>query len=249
MTPGRVSFAFIHPGHQSHCFAQSKQRLMMFDAMESGRMLHGKGEMSKECGSNGIVAGRNTLTKALLDESDAEWLFMVDADMGFAHDALERLIASADPVERPVVGALCFALKSDDAHDMLARTAYARRYRMTPTIYDFIEDDGRVGWLARMNYERDALTQCGATGAACTLVHRRVLEAIRAKYGDTWFDPITHPKGPTTFGEDMSFCVRVAACDFPLWVDTSIKTTHDKGGVFLDEHTFDLQERDRRVFA
>lgn len=248
MTPGRVSLVFIHPGQQAHCFAQSKHRLVMFDAMTEGRMMHPKGEMSKECGSNGIVAGRNVLAAAFLDESDAEWLFMVDADMGFPMETLERLIASADPAERPVVGALCFALKSDDSTDDVAAVTYARRYRMCPTVYDFRETDDAVGWVARLDYERDAMVECGATGAACTLVHRSVMEAVRAKYGDTWFTPVTHPKGPTTFGEDLSFCVRVAACDFPLWVDTSVKTTHDKGGVFLDEYSYDIQESARRVF-
>jgi hypothetical protein len=74
------------------------------------------------------------------------------------------------------------------------------------------------------------------------LIHRNALQAVRDKYGPTWFDPITHPTGPTTFSEDLSFCVRVAGCDMPLYVDTSVKTTHDKGGVFLDEAFFDHQE-------
>ena len=110
------------------------------------------------------------------------------------------------------------------------------------TVYDFREEDDRVGFVPRMSYTRDTLQECSATGAACTLIHRTVLEGIRDKFGPVWFDPITHPKGPTTFGEDLSFCVRVAALGLPLYVDTSVKTTHDKGGVFLDEETFDVQQ-------
>ena len=52
------------------------------------------------------------------------------------------------------------------------------------------------------------------------------------------------PKGPngfTEFGEDISFCLRLTAMDIPMWVDTSVKTTHDKGGVYLDEETYALQ--------
>lgn len=248
---GQVTVGFLHPGSYAACFAESLSDLFLHDLTGEQRMVsHAHGKMGKECGANGIVSGRNTLARAMVEESAAEWLFMVDSDMGFAPDTVERLVASADPVERPVVGALCFAMKSDGKGPM-----FARRYRMTPTIYDFHETDTQVGFVARMNYQRDALQECAGTGAACTLIHRSVLRAVHAKYGPEWYDPITHPKGPTVFGEDLSFCVRVAACGFPLWVDSSVKTTHDKGFVFLDEETFDAQQsgavrpytRERRV--
>jgi hypothetical protein len=35
--------------------------------------------------------------------------------------------------------------------------------------------------------------------------------------------------------------VRLAALDIPVHVNTAVKTTHDKGGIFLDEETFDAQ--------
>lgn len=233
-----VSFGYLHPGHLANCFSESVADMMMHDLVGARRMTsHAFGKMGKECGANGIVEGRNRLANAVVSESDADWLLMIDSDMGFDGDTLERLLASADRNERPVVGGLCFASKSDGKGPM-----FARRYKMTPTIYDFYEDDDKVGFVARMNYERDTLQECGATGAACILIHRTVLEAVRDKYGPVWFNPITHPKGQTVFGEDMSFCVRVAACGFPLWVDSSVKTTHDKGFVFLDEEMFDRQQ-------
>jgi hypothetical protein len=88
-----------------------------------------------------------------------------------------------------------------------------------------------------------------ATGSACLVIHRDAMEAVRARYGERWYAPVEHPKGPTTFSEDLSFCVRVAACGLGVAVDTAVKTTHDKHGVFLDEHTFDAQEAARRVSA
>jgi hypothetical protein len=69
---------------------------------------------------------------------------------------------------------------------------------------------------------------------------------VRAKYGDAWFDTATHPTGlkgkPRNFSEDLSFCVRLAACGIPLHVDTRVKTTHYKGGIFLDEELFLAQQ-------
>lgn len=238
MKPGAVTVGFLHPGHYAACFAESMMDLFFFDAAGEQRIVsHEFGKLAKECGSGGIVAGRNKLAKTLLDESEAEWLFMVDSDMGFAGDTVELLIAAADPVERPVVGGLCFAHKNDGRKEL-----FGMRYVAQPTLYDFVEEDEKVGFVPRFTYEPDVMTQVGATGGACVLIHRSVFQAIRDRYGDVWFDPVVHPKGPTTFSEDLSFCVRVAGCGIPLFVHTGIRTTHDKGGVFLDAEYFALQQ-------
>jgi len=238
---GLVTVGFIHPGEWSACFANSLIDLMFFDAAHEGRIVSNPyGKMGKETGAAQIHAGRNKLAHAVVTESQSEWLFMVDADMGFTPDTVERLIAAADPVERPIVGGLAFAQKSDGAGAM-----FARRYRCTPTLYRMVETDTEVGFLPIFDYPRDELVEVDATGAACLLIHRTVLEKIRADHGDRWFHPIELPKGPegrTEFGEDISFCIRARACGFPLYVHTGIKTTHDKGGVFFDEETFDLQQ-------
>jgi hypothetical protein len=236
--PGAVSVGFLHPGHYSACFAESLKDLVFADAMGNQRIVaHDFGQIGKECGSAGIVDGRNKLAAVMCDESEAEWLFMVDSDMGFGADTVERLIAAADPVTRPVVGGLAFAHKTDGKASF-----FGVRYRTQPTIYRWHEDDDKVGVVPQFDYERDAMVECIATGGACVLIHRTILERIRDKYGDVWFNPITHPKGPTTFSEDLSFCLRVAGLGIPLWVHTGIKTTHDKGGVFLDEEFYDAQQ-------
>ena len=237
MKRGAVTVAFLHPGHYAACFAESLSDLLFHDLANEQRIVsHAHGKMGKECGSGGIVAGRNQLAKAFLDESEAEWLFMVDSDMGFAADTVDRLIGYAD-MTHPVVGGLCFAMKTNGRSSF-----YGIRYKATPTLYEFVETDTEVGFVPRFDYPRDQLVKVAATGAACVLIHRRALQAVRDRYGDVWFDPITHPTGPTTFSEDLSFSVRVAGCDMPLHVHTGVKTTHDKGGVFLDEDYFDRQE-------
>jgi hypothetical protein len=95
----------------------------------------------------------------------------------------------------------------------------------------------------RLDYERNAVVECGATGSACVLVHRKVFEAVAAQWGDgSWYRQITHPKAGNTFGEDLSFCIRARACGFSVCVDTAVKTTHDKSWAFLDEAYFDAQQ-------
>ncbi len=244
MIPGAVTIAYLHPGELASCFADSLWDVMLTDLTGNARaMSHPHGKLAKECGTGGIVDGRNRVAKVMCDESEAEWLWFVDSDMGFAADTLERLIAAADPVERPIVGALCFAYKSAGRSSF-----YGIKYVAQPTIYQWVETDDKVGVTPVFDYPEDQLVECVATGGACVLIHRTVFERMRAKFGDVWFDPITHPKGPTTFSEDLSFFLRVAMLDLPVFVHTGIKTTHDKGGVYLDEE-FYLWQRDRAPLA
>jgi hypothetical protein len=241
MIRGAVTVGFLHPGEWSAVFGNSLMELMLHDVTAEQRMFrHHHGWMGKETGASHIHAGRNRIAAAVLDESEAEWLWFVDADMGFAGDTVDRLVASADPVERPVMGGLAFAQKSDGAGEF-----GARRYRMCPTLYKMGETDTEVGFAPIFDYPRGEVVEVAATGCACLLIHRSALEKVRAEYGDRWFDGIEVPKGPsgrTVFGEDISFCLRLAACGIPLHVDTSVRTTHDKGGVFFDEESYDLQQ-------
>ena len=239
MSNGRVAVGFLHPGHVSAVFHVSLLDLMFCDAVGAQRIMsHKHGNLAKQCGAAGIVDGRNKIAGIVCNESDVEWLLMVDSDMAFAPDTVERLIAAADPVERPIVGALCFAHKTQGKASL-----GGTRYVAQPTVYDFLELEDRVGFVPRWDYPRDELTAVAGTGAACLLIHRTVLERIQERDGPHWFTPVTHPKGPTTFSEDLSFCVRAAAVDAPVHVHTGIKTGHDKGGVFLDEAHYDRQQR------
>lgn len=139
-----------------------------------------------------------------------------------------------------MVGGLAFAQQSGGPAPM-----GARRWRACPTVYRAAEDDGRIGFVPMFDYPPDSMVEVQATGAACLLVHRSVLDQVRAGHGDRWFSILDVPKGPnghTEFGEDMSFCLRLVAQDTPMWVNTAVKTTHDKGGVYLDEETYLIQQ-------
>lgn len=237
MINGTVSVGFLHPGKYSACFAESSKDMLLYDLTRNTRILsHDWGWVPLWCPTNGIVDGRNKLAGIICDQSEAEWLFMVDNDMGFAPDIVEALIAAADPVDRPVVGALYFALTDDGPASF-----YGRRYWCAPTIYRWRNDEAdQPELVTHYAYARNELVRCDATGSGCFLIHRSVLERMRARCGDEWFDPIK--RSGVTYGEDLSFCFRLALLGLPLFVHTGIKTTHDKGGVFLDEEYYDRQE-------
>jgi hypothetical protein len=241
-----VVVGYLDDGHWSACFGLSYRDLLLADASTQRRIVRPGGtELRQVCGTGGIPAGRNSVVKGFLDDTDADWLFMVDTDMGFAADTVEALLAAADPVQRPVVGALCFALKRTESGN--PATLFAERWRIAPTVFLLheIPDRQEVGMRPVYDYPRDALVQVHATGAACLLIHRDIASKIRAETGDNWFDPITHPTGdggkPRAFSEDLSFCLRVGR-HAPVYVHTGVKTCHEKGGIFLDEFAFDRQE-------
>lgn len=246
MKRGTVVVGYLDDGHWSACFGLSYRDLLLHDMMGSNRIIREGGkELRQLCGTGGIVAGRNKVTEQFLDATDGEWLWFIDTDMGFGADTVDRLVGYADQYRKPVVGGLCFKLTRQARGEF-----HAEKWMIQPTVYDLLEVDGEIGFLPRMGYERDTVVPAAGTGAACLLIHRRVLERVRAEHGDVWFDPITHPTGlkgkPRTFSEDLSFCVRLQSVDVPVHVATGVRTCHEKGGVFLDEDAFDRQQAAKR---
>ena len=238
---GTVTPGFLDPGHWSACFGLSYTDLILRDTMTSQRIVReGGGHLRVLCQSGGIPAARNDVVKRFLDATNSEYLWFIDTDMGFEANTVDRLVATAETTDARVVGGLAFALQR---RAPVKGSMYGEKFGIKPTLYSYHEIDGEQGFRPIPNYERDSLVQVDATGAACLLIGRDVLEEVRRKYGDTWFDPVTLPHGnkgePRTFSEDLSFCFRLMACDIPVFVNTSIKTTHEKGGLFLDEPTYD----------
>lgn len=243
-TPGSVVVGFLDDHNWSACFGLSLRDLYLRDATVGRHRIvrDGGRELRKPCGTGGLPEGRNEVVREFLDSTDGEWLFMVDTDMGFAPDTVDRLVAAADEHRRPVVGALAFALRRAAAGEF-----HAEINGVVATIYDYVETDTEVGFAPVEEYPLGQLVPAAGTGAACLLMHRRVLRKMRSRFGDAWFDLITHPTGnlggrPRTFSEDLSFCVRLAGIDEPLFVDTRVRTVHHKGGLWLSEMMFLAQQ-------
>lgn len=246
---GAVVPAVVDGGTWSASFGLSWTDMMLADQAGAGRILgeHGSQQyIRKQAGTMGVASARSEIAEHFLKHTAAEWLFMVDSDMGFGSDTLERLISSAEINNVKVLGALCFAQKVDRARGASGVDAnYAVRYRIEPTLYRWAEitKTGERGFQSLTKYQRDAFQRVAGTGAACMLVHRDALVAV----GPEPFMPITDPTGggngtPRTFSEDLSFCIRASASEVDMGVDTSIKTSHFKGGIYLDETEFAMQQ-------
>jgi hypothetical protein len=221
---GAVQVAYLHPNTVSHSFADSLMRLVAWDIAHEGRVIRTGGPYMFRTSAAGIVQARNDVAKWFLDTSDAEWLWMVDTDMAFAPDTVDRLVQAADPAERPIVGALCFGWRETSEDGMQGWITVP-----FPTVFGWGEKDdgGEYGFAMRPDYPINTLTQVAGTGAACLLIHRTVFEKLRAEYGDAWFDQVRYPSG-TLVSEDLSFCYRCNTQGLPIFVHTGIRTTHHK---------------------
>jgi hypothetical protein len=220
---GAVVVAYVHEKNVAASFHHCMIELLGWDLAHEARILRG-GYLGWTCGTDGLTDSRNKVVAAFLRDDRADWLFWIDTDMGFAPDTVDRLMAAADPDERPVVGGLCFTQREEESDGM-----GGWRCRATPTVFDWtvLEDTGQMGFSVRWNYPPDQLVRCAGTGSACVLIHRSVFEKIQAEYG-TWYDRVQNTTMGRLMSEDLSLCLRAGALGIPVHVHTGVKTSHQK---------------------
>ena len=110
--PGTVAFAYVFNRIEAS-FHHSMIQMLGWDAEHEARIW--RGDIVAQRGTTGGLSDdRNHAVSDFLG-GRAEWLMWCDTDMGFEPDSVDRLIASADPVERPVMGGLCFAQREDES--------------------------------------------------------------------------------------------------------------------------------------
>ena len=222
-----VVVGFLHPADSINPkFRKSLTEVYLRDAYTTQRIL---GEFDYTSGPN-IAAGRCAIVTLFLNHpAKPDWLWMVDSDMTFDDDILDRLEKAADPVERPIVGALCFGVRpvKVDGVEQFDELG-AGPLELFPTIY-MLDRDGNM-WHY-MTYPRDELVQVHSTGAACVLVHRSVLadERWQLDHPLPWFRESVHHG--QLCSEDHFFMVNAGAMGYPIFVDTSVKTGHVKSFV------------------
>jgi GT2 family glycosyltransferase len=163
-----------------------------------------------------ISRARNMVVTGFLEDHTAPWLFMADTDMKLPWDTIDRLVAAADPQDRPVVGGLCFT--ENPGGEPL------------PTLYELVEDgDGQPAFARHESWPDDGLVRVTATGAACLLIHRDALEHVGKSSGcpaAPWFRESV--LGGSLIGEDLTFCLRLGAAGIPVHVATGVRTGHMK---------------------
>lgn len=218
-----VTVAYVHQHEVSYSWHSSMVALIGHDLAHTQRVMRG-GWLGIRYGTGGLPAARDLAVQQFLDGPQADWLWWVDTDMGFAPDTVDQLVASADPTERPIMGALCFAWKEHTLDGMGGFRCMA-----APTVYDWGRlESGEEGFAPRAGYERDSVVRAAGTGSACILIHRSVFEKIRDQFGACWYQPVPNPTTGVPVSEDLAFCMRAGAAGIPVHVNTAVKTTHHK---------------------
>jgi hypothetical protein len=236
---GSVQVAYMHSSRVSHSWHQSMINMIAYDKSVGLDVVVSAPYAVSCSGPLSLVEGRNNAVEYFLDKTENEWLFFVDTDMGFKPEAMEQLLVAADPVKRPVVGGLCFALKH-----MKSDNKGGFRVLPIPTLFMWARDPnrGHYGFANRFMYPPETLVQVAGTGAAFLLIHRSVLEKIRVEYGVQWFNLIQYEDG-TTVSEDLSFCYRLMEQEIPVFVHTGVKITHHKE-MWLDENDYRMPDHE-----
>jgi hypothetical protein len=233
----KVVVAYLHPGEYSAGFGESLLDLREYDHVTTRRLDAPGGRLAFRAGSN-LATPRNRLVEQFLLHGKAEWLWIVDSDMTFAPDTLERLLEYADPDKAPIVGGLCFG--------------FDEQGEVQPTLFGLLEHPDHPGDLDHLQVIRyqewtpDAMYQVAGTGAACLLVHKSALERIRdferpsgqRGFDDAypWFQETKHDGKPV--GEDVTFCWRAIQAGMPIYVNTAVQCGHVKERVLTMESYF-----------
>lgn len=217
----RVVACYVHPNEVSAYFMDSWDNLRSYD---NGHNKHLVARLSMVSSAN-ISGARNDIVRGFLEHyPDADWLWWLDADMVFEPDTLDQLLTNADPVKAPIVGGLCFGMSEG---------------LLFPTLYQLQKDEAdekRTAMARYHDYPPNAMFQVSATGSACILIHRTVLEAVRDREFNAsypWYQETELSGRPCS--EDITFCIRAALLGFPTYVDTGVPIGHHKSQILTED--------------
>jgi hypothetical protein len=217
MNPDRAVIGYVHGGTVRQEFCES-----LLAAVTSGAVA----DVLAVASPPNISRARNQLTAMFLEDRDEPWLLMCDTDMWLPADTAPRLIAAADPVSAPVVGALCFGQRPGSA-------AVPMMYELRP------RPDGTPRFFPLEDWPEDELIAVDAASAACLLLHRGALEAVAETSGDVaapWFRQTA--AGPLLLSEDLSFCLRCRDAGVPVHVHTGVGVGHMKTVMLTEGNRF-----------
>lgn len=198
-----VALAYLHAGTVAHSFMASVLQVTMRHP--------GLAVWPIKSGPLALPDSRNFAVGKLLD-SNLQWLWFADSDMGFSPMILDDMLSLADPVARPVITAPAVAVIDGEPDGM-----GGLRPQLHPNLYELDEASGLwQSWAYPL--PDNQLLQVGGCGAAMLLIHRGVLERL----GRQCFDRIGR------WGEDLSFCRRLGEAGIPIHAHTGLKPTHYK---------------------
>lgn len=216
----RVTIGWIDPGTVDGMFALSianvnserRDRVHALIRVESGGLLS---------------RGRNELVARFLGSTTSEWLLMIDSDEQLGLDVFDKLVDAVHDKERPIVAGLYFGAWPGDYYP----TAM-------PLIFNRVPESTR--FLPFVDYPADSVVEIDSAGTGCLLIHRSVLEAMRAAAtpheGENWCWFRDMPVNGDWFSEDHYFCARAKDLGFKIHAHTGATLPHRKQFWLSERH-------------
>ena len=154
---------------------------------------------------------RNELVRIFLDKNRGyDHLLFLDADMTHPPDIAHRLLRHGVDV---VTGR--YTLRKAPYFSVAMRKTGdgPRDYQAVEKLVPLAEVKG--------------LVEIDAAGAGALLLSRRVLDAVRERCGDVWFQYQVGPSGLRDVSEDMWFFEQARACGFQPYLDADVWCGHE----------------------
>ena len=186
----------------------------------------------RQSGAGSVRVIWNDIVREFL-ATDAEWMFSTHHDVVFVPETLTRLLSWDKPLisalvfmrHNPVVPQIWKSYDGDEGH-------YVMRINDTRDWFYDHKEWIKFGPFLIDPCPDDALVSVGFTATACTLIHRTVLEDIRAKVPDQgdglWFACDNETSGG---GEDRRFYEYARQAGYEAFVDRSCIAGHVAGDI------------------
>jgi hypothetical protein len=215
----KLAIAWCDNGMVDGKFMQGVTDVMIHSGVEVVTTLRSQG--------NQIARQRDKVINHWYDGNKSDWLLWVDSDVVISVDTFKLLWDNRDVTERPVLSGVYFT--TDQPEESLMTPM--------PTLFNFVESNGNVGITRVHPLPKNKLMQVGAAGMGYVLMHRSVVDRIRALLPDVpLFADIGH--GKDFMGEDIYFFALCDKADVPVYAHTGATVPHMKRFSF-DEHYYD----------
>lgn len=164
---------------------------------------------------NQIGRQRQEALELWYDRTDMDWVLWVDSDIHLNNDALNKIWAAADPIDRPVVTGTYFISKENERSMM---TPY-------PVVFNFTDSDYVVSYVHPL--PKDALVKVDAAGFGFVLMHRNAIKKMREVHGNIpYFNEAG--VGEQFVSEDIRFFHLMKDAGVPLYTHTGATVKHMK---------------------
>jgi hypothetical protein len=205
----KLAIAWCDNGMVDGKFMQGVTDVMLHSGVEVTTTLRSQG--------NQIARQRDKVINYWYDNNKSDWLLWVNSNVIISPDTFRLLWDNKDIEKRPMVTGVYFT--TDQPEETLMTPM--------PTLFDFVVNDNQIGVKRIHPMPKNQLMQVGAAGMGFVLMHRSVVDRIRAVVPEgPLFSDIGH--GKNFLGEDIYFFALCDKADVPLFAHTGATVPHMK---------------------